>query len=185
MKSLKEYLSESKKVYSFKIGVAGELPEDFDNKLETALKKYGLDNMTPGKKTPIQERPLDFPDIENSEVTYYEVDVTYPTTAQVMKEYVGSCCNIPANNIVVRNPNEPEELYQQESEDAEYEVKLTQEDMGGESAQESAGASRVMDLLKELEASRKDRENDYVGEAPTGDSKDIGDKQNTKAVVGG
>jgi hypothetical protein len=83
----------------------------------------------------------------------------------------------------VRNPNEPQELYQEEKNEEEYVAKLTQEDMGGESAQESAGANRVMDLLKELEASRKERSNDYVGDAPVGESKDIGDTENTKAVV--
>ena len=40
-----------------------------------------------------------------------------------------------------------------------------------------------MDLLKELETARKDRSNDYVGDAPVGESKDIGDTENTKAVV--
>ena len=38
-------------------------------------------------------------------------------------------------NIIVRNPNEPQEQYQQEKDDAEYVAKLTTEDMGqGESA---------------------------------------------------
>jgi hypothetical protein len=184
MKTFVEYLNESKKVYSFKVGIAGELPESFADMMETALQKYGVNKMTAGKRTPIQERPLDFPQLENCNVTYYEVDLTYPTTVQVLQEYLGQCCGVKQSHIIVRNPNEPQELYQQETTDNEYIAKLTTEDMGGESAQKDVGASRVMDLLKELETARKDRSNNYVGDAPVGESKDIGDAENTKSPIG-
>ena len=39
MKTLKDYLSESKKAYSFKIKVAGELPENFQDTLKKSLEK--------------------------------------------------------------------------------------------------------------------------------------------------
>ena len=85
MKSFTEFLTESKKTYPFKIGVAGDLPENFVDMLETCLEKYNLSNLSTGKKTPIQERPLDFPQLENMEVTYFEAEVNYPTTSQVMQ----------------------------------------------------------------------------------------------------
>jgi hypothetical protein len=75
-------------------------------------------------------------------------------------------------------------LYQQEKTDSEYVAKLTVEDLGGESGQGSVGATRVMDLLKELETARKERSNNYIGDAPVGESKDIGDAENTKSVLG-
>lgn len=184
MKTFVEYLNESKKIYSFKIGIAGELPENFENMMETALQKYGVIKMTAGKRTPIQERPLDFPQLKNINITYYEVDLTYPTTSQVLQEYVGQSCDVHASHVIVRNPNEPQELYQQETAEKEYIAKLTVEDLGGESAQQSVGSSRVMDLLKELESARKERANDYIGDAPVGESKDIGDAENTKSVIG-
>ena len=184
MKNFAEYLTESKKTYEFKIGVAGDLPDQFEDKVETCLQKYGLTNMTAGKKTPIQERPLDFPQLENMEVTYYEVELTYPTTSRVLQEYVGQCCTVPQSNIIVRNPNEAQELYQKEDTDETYDVLLTQEDMAGESAQNDVGVNRKMDLLKELETARKERSSDYVGEGPVGDSKDIDASENTKSPVG-
>lgn len=156
MKSFAEYLTESKKTYDFKIGVAGELPEDFENNMESALQKFGITKLTPGKKTPIQERPLDFPQLENLEVTYYETELTYPTTVQVLQTYLGEVCSIPQSHIIVRNPNEPQELYQQEEKEETYVAKLTIEDMGGESGQAHVGQSRVMDLLKELESAKKE-----------------------------
>jgi hypothetical protein len=185
MKTFVEHLNESKKVYSFKIGVAGELPENFENTMETALQKYSVIKMTTGKSTPIQERPLDFPQLKNMNVTYYEVDLTYPTTVQVLQEYIGQCCGVKQSHVIVRNPNEPQELYQQEPTVGEKGLALLQnEDMGGETAQDRVGTARVMDLLKELETARKERNNNYIGEAPVGESKDIGDVENTKSVVG-
>jgi len=51
-------------------------------------------------------------------------------------------------------------LYQEETSSDVYVAKLTVEDMGGESAQESVGEDRVMNLLKELETARKEQSGD-------------------------
>ena len=187
MKTFKDYLTESKKTYQFKIGIAGELPEDIEDKLETVLEKYSLVNLSSPKRTPISERPLDFPQLQNVEVTYYEVELNYPTTVQVLQEYIGYTCGIDKAYVIVRNPYEPQEIYQhehQQREDAPYEPILNQEDMGGESAQDFVGENRVMDLLKELEQARKERENDPSIGGPQGDSQDITMDQNTQSAIG-
>lgn len=158
MKSFKDYLTESKKTYAFKIGVAGDLPEGFDGRLRTAMEKFSLANMSSGKKTPIQERPLDFPALENMEVTYWDVEVNYPTTEAVVQNYLGQFCSVHESHIVVRNPNHTLEEQNEEKTDETYEALLTKEDMGGETAQQSVGGNRIMDLLKELEAARKERD---------------------------
>jgi len=185
MKSLKEYITESKKTYPFKVGVAGELPENFQEHLKTCLEKYKVSNITAGKKTPIQERPLDFPQLQNMEVTYFEFELNYPTTTQVLQEYVGKCCLVDQSHIIVRSPNEPQEEYQEAKDDQPYEAMLTTEELKDESAQESVAGNRVMELLKELEKARKENEHDPAAAAPTGESKDIDASENSKAVVGG
>ena len=162
MKSFVEYLTESKKTYEFKIGVAGDVPEDFEDHLEIGLKKYGLENLSSSKRTPITERPLDFPQLQNTQVTYWEAEVTYPTTVQVLQQYLGEICSVPQSHIIVRNPNEPQEEYQETKEEQAYEAMLNTEDMGGESAQDDVGENRVMGLLKELETARKERDFDAV-----------------------
>ena len=144
-----KYLAEAKKIYEFNIGVAGELPEGFVDDLESCLKRYSIASMSAGKKTPIQERPLDFPQLSNCEVTYYEVGLNYPTTPQVLGEYITQCCECSRDNIIVRNVNEPQEMYQNIKDEGPYVTKLETEDMGGESAQEDVGGSRVMSLLKD------------------------------------
>jgi hypothetical protein len=45
MKPFKEYLAESKKVYNFKVKVAGELPESFQENLKTALDRCKFINL--------------------------------------------------------------------------------------------------------------------------------------------
>ena len=186
MKRFADYLTENKKTYDFKIGIAGELPEKFVDMLETSLQKYGCVSMSNGKKTPIQERPLDFPRLENIEATYFEFSCTYPTTVQVLQEYIGQCCGVPQSHVIVRNPNEPQEVYQEEKTEETYVAKMTQEDMGqaeGDS-QADVATSRVMDFLKELETARKDRDSDYLGDVPAGESKDISSEENTKSPIG-
>ena len=169
MKKYSDYLTEAYngKVYPFKIGIAGQVADDMADKLETALKKFGVQNCTPGKKTPIQERPLDFPALQNQEVTYYECEVTYPTHTEMLQEYLGYQLGIPQSHIVVRNPNEPQELYQEVDQGAPYETKLTKEEMSpaDPSAQKEVGGSRVMDLLKELETASKESTARFSGKA--------------------
>lgn len=164
MKTFADYLTESKKTYEFKIGVAGPLPEGMEDKLETVLQKYKLLNFSKGKTTPIQERPLDFPQLQNMEVTYFEVELAYPTTVQVMQEYLGKSCSIDQSHIIVRNPNEPQEEYQESKSDAPYESLLATEEMASESAQDSVAGNRVMDLLKELENARKERDSETTND---------------------
>ena len=64
MKTFAEILNESKATYSFNIGIAGELPEGIEDRLESVMQKFTVRNFTKGKKTPIQKRPLDFPQLE-------------------------------------------------------------------------------------------------------------------------
>lgn len=186
MKSFTEHLTESKKTYQFIVRVAGELPEGFDSTLKTQLEKFSVVKIGTGKKTPIQEKPLDFPQLQNMEVHTYEVELNYPTTGHVLQEYLSQCCGVTKTHLNVRTPGEPIEQYQTEqaNDDAPYESKLNTEDMGGESAQESVAGNRVMDLLKELETARKDREIDPVAGIQSGESKDIGETENTTSVVG-
>ena len=184
MKSFKELLQESQKTYKFKVRVAGELPEGFEDRLKTHMKKFEVVSMGSGKRAPITERPLDFPQLQNIEVTTYEVEVKYPTTSYILEQYIVQNCMVPHSHVTVRGEFDPIEEQQSQEEPKEYETLLTKEDMGGMSDQSNVGANRIMDLLKELEKARKEREIDPMEGAPVGESKDIGDKENTKSPIG-
>ena len=184
MKSFEQYLTESKKTYKFKIRVAGEVPEGFANTLEGALQKYDVKNLSAGKTTPITEKPLDFPQLQNMEVTHYEAEVNYPVTAHLLEKYLVDCCGITHSHIIVRGEHDPIEEYQGEIDDSPYESKLNTVELESESAQQDVAGARIMDLLKELETARKDREIDPVEGVKPGESKDITDEENAKSPIG-
>ena len=184
MKTFAQFLTESEKTYKFFIRVAGEVPEGFVDTMETNLNKFEVVKLSSGKRAPITEKPMDFPQLQNMEVTHFEAEVKYPTTAHVLEQYLVANCSVPHSHLIVRGEFDPIEEQQTQKDNAPYEAKLTTEDMGGESAQGEVGGARVMDLLKELETARKEREIEPMEGAPTGESKDISDVENTKAVVG-
>lgn len=193
MKSFVDYLTESEKTYFFKVGIAGNIPEGFEDTLETDLQKFALKNMTAGKRTPIQERPMDFPNLQNMEVTYYDLELAYPTTNQVLEEYIGQCSRIPRSYVRVVNPHARDVADGDQTGEARtesegpYEALLNSEykdPVSSEAAQQNVGANKVMDLLKELEKARKERENDPMEAAPKGESKDIENVENATSVLG-
>ena len=157
MKNFADYLTESKKTYEFKIGVAGELPENFEDMLETSLQKYGCSQIAAGKKTPIQSLPLDFPALSNEEVTIFDVTTNYPCSVNELKEYLADYMNINASMIVVRKPGEPTEEYQDEIANAgksdfanrlaSVEEKFEKHPVKGE---EHFGDKHNMSLMREL-----------------------------------
>jgi len=186
MKAFKEYLTESKKTYKFKVRVAGELPENFADRLDRSMTKFEVVSISTGKKTPITEKPLDFPQLANCEVTHFDVEVSYPVTAYVLEQYLVDETGTAHANLIVRGEGDPVEAQQMEVADdkAPYEPLLNTEDMGGESAQDQVANNRTMDLLKELEVARKERAIDPVEGIKPGESKDISADENTKSTIG-
>jgi hypothetical protein len=108
MKNFKDYLTESKKMYSFKVKFAGELPEGFKENFKTRLERCGVKTFEQTGKTPIQSLPLDFPEMTNSEVTMFDVVFEYPVTApEIAKELTEM--NMNPNSFRVRGAGEPSE----------------------------------------------------------------------------
>jgi hypothetical protein len=162
MKTFTDILTESKKTYKFLVRIAGPCAEDITEKLKTNLEKFKVVNVSSPKRAPIQETPMDFPQLQNMEVTTWEVEVQYPTTRDVLQEYLYQCCGVAQTHLNVRADGDPIEAYQKQTEETPYESMLNTEDMGGESAQDDVGENRVMGLLKELETARKERDFDAV-----------------------
>jgi hypothetical protein len=161
MSTFKDYLTESTKSYDYKIKVAGTIADDFASKLESALAKFEVANMSAGKKTPIMTLPLDFPALSNEQVTIFDVTTNYPASQRVMHEYLSDILRVPATHIVVRKPGEPTEEYQdnmQVAQKSEYANKLMDieyKDAPKVNAEDFHSTKANMGLLKEL---LKDRE---------------------------
>jgi hypothetical protein len=107
MKTFKEYLSESKKTYGFRIKVAGPLPEGFEDKAKSKMGKYGCGKFEKVASTPIQKTALEFLDLSNIEVTVFECECSYPVTPQQVQIDVHESTGISNTHLRVRNVNDP------------------------------------------------------------------------------
>lgn len=115
MKSFKDYLTESKRTYDFKVKIAGEFTTEQEEAMKTLLSKYQVASFKKAGKTPVQSLPLDFPRIQNAEVSIYEVTLDYPIASHELQYYLGNGLRINEQAIVVRRPGEPSEEYQEPS----------------------------------------------------------------------
>jgi hypothetical protein len=153
MSTFKEYLSESVKTYEFKIKIAGDLPEGFDKAMKTALMKYDCSSISKGKRIPIQEAPLDFPEMKNTHVTIFDVSCRYPATPQTLTEYLVDQLKIARGGIRVRNTREQENI--DDNVEAMNRIGTSTEAILNkpyetESAQDQVGGKKVLNFLKEL-----------------------------------
>lgn len=155
MKTFKHYLTEGKKTYAFKIKVAGDLPEDCDQQLKAYLEKYNVASMSKGKRTPIQDVPLDFPGLKNKSVTIWNLEIHYPTTSEVLENYISQCCGYPLSCVKVVTDNAPSEEYQKI-------VNKKESSNEEESGQIIVGEKHTMSLLKDLIKDRTETK-EYTG----------------------
>lgn len=192
MKTFKEYLSESKKVYGFKVKVAGELPENFESQLKERLERCKVVTFEKMATTPVQKVPLDFPNISNAEVTIYDVILEYPITSP---EIVREIKDIGLDEDVfrVRGSGEPSEIDQATLDNELTSTSLLSDPNYSEAEKikhkEYFGDDFNKSFLKDLEKSAKERKKelgqdkgkpDVLGNAP----KVKQDKSGVKSAVG-
>lgn len=154
MKSFKKYLIESQQTYDFKIKIAGDCPDNCDDKIKAALVRYNPSSCTQKTRTPIQETHVDFPEHKNVSVTIFDVSLDYPATSPQIRSIVSSAIGISESCIRVRSTLE----------EAEIELNHQYDELTGQpllitpyeksNNQKVVGEQRVTNLLKELGQSR-------------------------------
>jgi hypothetical protein len=191
MKSFKEYLTESKKVYEFKVKIAGDCPKDCTEKIKLALSQYQLESCSGGKRTPIQERQVDFPEHANVNVTVFDVCTCYPATSLQIKNSIAETLRMSGALIKVRNAMEERELAINNANAVKSGKSVLEADYEKEDNQKLVGDKHTMSLLKELGKSKSVGEqkkgiNDTIlaKSVPTEKLKDNPAKQNNTSAVG-
>ena len=151
MKSLKSYLVESEHTYKFRIKMAEKCDDETMDALETALEKYEVASISKPKKTPIQEHPMDFQTLQNTEVFIMDAELKYPVTAHQLYTYISEVVGVPASHLVVINSDHPEEIAREEAiKEEEYETLLTS-DYKEEKQNSVFGDNYNENMLKSLE----------------------------------
>lgn len=162
MKKLNQYLTETKKVYPFRLKFAINIDNNALEQLESILQKYDVVSVSKATKTILQKHPLDFATIPPCEIFIVDVVLDYPVTAHDLSQYIQSYFGVSAKHLVVRDPNHPEEVHNDECQnekdtdkdaesllDSEYKV---------ESNEPSYGDAYNEAMLANIEAARKERE---------------------------
>jgi hypothetical protein len=170
MKTFKEYLTENKKIYSFKVKVAGEIPENFQESLKTKLERCKVVTFEKMSTTPIQKFPLDFPGKSNMEVTVFEVVTEYPVTPPEIADMIKGS---GVNEDCVREPTGDALLDEQDMEKGTGKIK--HKDYFGDDFNKS--------FLKDLNKAAKDRKKDGINveyKLPKGKQ----DKAGAKSALG-
>lgn len=111
MKTFQTYLAESTKEFSFRVKTLVEIDEAFLDKLERAIRKYGIVDIGPVKRTAAQKNPLDFPQVEGlTEVYMVDCIVSVPASSAVLVQDIRNVIHMPESQIVVRGKDEAVEL---------------------------------------------------------------------------
>jgi len=157
MKSFVEYLTEDETTYTFRLKLACECTDELLDKMETVLEKWELKSLSKPKRTPIQEHPMDFQTLQNTEVHIMDAELTYPVTANQLYHYLTEIMDIPASHLVVINKDHPEEIAREEAlkeEGEEYSAKLEDAEYKDENKHDVAkvfGDEYNESMLKDLE----------------------------------
>lgn len=111
-KFLNYYFEEADKEYEYKLKFAcDDITDEQVEKLESALSKYDLKSITPFSRTPIQEHPLDFPNIKNSRVYITTIKLTYPVSHDMLRQYVAENTCVPLGAVAVYGENDIRDSY--------------------------------------------------------------------------
>ena len=164
MKSYKEYLTESKRVYEFKIKLGGDIPKDCQQKLKNSLAEFKVESCSAGKGVPTQARHYDFPEHRNISMTIFDVSTSYPATSHQVQDAVAMHLGLPHSLVKVKNL----------AEEREYEINHEHAEKTGEAflnkheieyapgGQEMVGDKHKLAFLKELGKAPKHLE-EYSG----------------------
>jgi hypothetical protein len=149
MKSFTEYLTESKKVYEFKIKLAGDF-EKGAAAIKKALAPYKIESCSTGKRTPIAETQPDFPAHKNINVTVFEVKLCYPATSPRVRAAVAEALACGEDCVKVRNLHEQAEDEINHQHDTKTGQSILTKDYEASDNQKIVGDKHAFSLLKEL-----------------------------------
>lgn len=111
MKTLRQYFNEGKREYTYTIKLA--IPAITDENLdaiEMALGKYDLVYASKFRSTPIQESPLDFPNITNMPVYIADIKIKYPASLDQLRTMLGNTLGVSQQAIAVYSENDPRQI---------------------------------------------------------------------------
>ena len=112
---LKDYLKESfTKEYGFRLKFAADCGADHMDILEKCLAKYNIVSISPFKRSPIEENPMEFVRAKGvnftSEVCTTDVVLKYPVHERILEVWCAVNLGLPHERVLVYGVKEPRRL---------------------------------------------------------------------------
>lgn len=110
-KSFNQYIAETKTDYNYVLKFAvNEMTNEMVDMLEACLAKYELKSASAFRKTPIQESPLDFPNVKNTPVFTCDLTLGYPASLDFLRVYLCNSMGLSPALLVVYSDNDPRQI---------------------------------------------------------------------------
>ena len=110
-KSFATYVAEVKTEYKYVLKFAvNEMTDVMIDQLEAGLAKYDLKSASSFRKTPIQESPLDFPNVKNTAIFICDLVLGYPGSLDFLRTYICNCVGISPACLAVYSQNDPRQI---------------------------------------------------------------------------
>lgn len=164
MKTFRDYFHDVDRDYSYTLKLACDrISEEQINAIEQKLHRLDLVSLGQFSGSPLQENPLDFPNIKNTSVHAADFSVKYPSATDSLERMVSEALGLPRSHVIVYTENDPRKTYTREylerndpsykdnyvpaigSDHPEPEEKITYGDY----------AEEMMDVLNKKRAARK------------------------------
>ena len=113
MKTFKQYLTESKRDYTFRIKLINEIDNESVDRIEKHLGKYEVKSVQAPKRLMLQSAPYDFPQARGHEVHVIEFVTERPASAYQIQEELKALLGLRDNVLKVRSDMEPLEQQEQ------------------------------------------------------------------------
>ena len=136
MKTLAEYLVESRQTYDYRIKFAGDVDADFLAKFKKQLEQFDVIKMSQPKTTPVKKELLDFPKFPNESETFIDVSFNYPAISSQITQMV-QLLGIDPNRVVMQDRKYAEKMDQErDRQDKESKNLLTDTDYPAPNAEQ-------------------------------------------------
>ena len=165
-KSFIRYVAETKVDYDYVLKFAvHEMTDSMIDIIENSLKKYELKEASSFRKTPIQESPLDFPNVKNTPVFICNIKLGYPGSLDFLRTYLCNNLGISPQQLAVYSGNDPRQIETDLFIDRsspeyleKYKTRLGNDYEDVSDEDKRYGEAYTTPFLKELERVRKQRE---------------------------
>ena len=110
-KSFVSYVAETKTEYKYVLKFAvHEMSDHMMDCMEACLKKYNLTSASAFRKTPIQESPLDFPNVKNTAVYICDITLGYPASLDFLRTYICNSLDLSPALLAVYSECDPRQI---------------------------------------------------------------------------